>query len=100
MQVVLLILGLFYGAIVPILFVSWLEFFRQDEDSLTDEEQEISRFMIAIASIFWIVALPFAYVELLDKFKRASRSARLYQKILENPNPALNSNDEVQFSNH
>ncbi|GAP96169.1 hypothetical protein [Leptolyngbya sp. NIES-2104] len=100
MQVLLLILGLFYWAVVPVLFVSWLEFFRHDEDNLTDREQKISRFMIAIASIFWIVTLPFAYVELLDKFKRASRSARLYQKMLENPNSALNSSDEIQFSNH
>lgn len=96
MQVLFVILGLFYLAIIPILFVSWLEFFRQDEDNLTHEEQKMSRFMIAIASFFWIVALPFAYIELLDKFKRASRAARLYQKMLE----TSNSSDEVQFSNH
>lgn len=100
MQVLLLILGLFYGAIVPVLFVSWLEIFHHDTDSLTHKEQKISQLMIAIASVFWIVALPFAYIELLDKFKRASRAAHLYQKMLENPNSALNSSDEIQFSNH
>ncbi|BAU14608.1 hypothetical protein LEP3755_51570 [Leptolyngbya sp. NIES-3755] len=100
MQVLLLILGLFYLAVIPILFISWLEFFRHDEDNLTQEDQKISRLMIAVASVFWILALPFAYVELLDRFKRSSRAARLYQKMLETPkSQPLNSNDEMQVTN-
>jgi flagellar biogenesis protein FliO len=101
MQVWLLISGLFYLGVIPVLFISWLEFFRQDEDNLTQQEQKISMFMIAIASLFWIIALPFAYIELLDKFKRSSRAAQLYQKMLEaSKSQQLSSNDEVQFSNH
>ncbi|MBE9009602.1 hypothetical protein IQ250_05220 [Pseudanabaenaceae cyanobacterium LEGE 13415] len=100
MQVLLLISGLFYLAVIPVLFISWLEFFRHDEDNLTIEDQKISWFIITIASVFWIVALPFAYVELLDRFKRSSRAARLYQKMLENSkSQPLSSNDEIQFTN-
>lgn len=101
MQVLLLILGLFYLAVIPILFTSWLELFRYDEDNLTQQEQKVSMFMIAIASVLWLVALPFAYVELLDKFKRSSRAARLYQQMLQaSKSQSLNSTDEIQFSNH
>lgn len=97
MQVLLLISGLFYVAVIPVLFISWLEFFNCDRDNLTRQEQQISVIMIAIASGLWVIALPFAYLELLDKFKRSSRAAQLYQQMLETPK---SQSDEVQFSNH
>lgn len=85
MQVLLLISSLFYVAVVPILFISWYEFFRRDQDELTKKEQQKSVFVIAIASLFWVLVLPFAYIELLDQFKQSSRLARLYEKMLEAP---------------
>jgi hypothetical protein len=85
MQVLLLVSGLFYVAVIPVLFISWLEFFRHDQDNLTKKEQQMSGLVIAIASLFWVIVLPFAYLELLDKFKRSSRAARLYQKMLTAP---------------
>ncbi|MBW4441512.1 MAG: hypothetical protein KME10_09820 [Plectolyngbya sp. WJT66-NPBG17] len=97
MQVLLLIGGLFYVAVIPVLFISWLEFFHHDRDNLTQQEQRISIVMIAIASVFWVIALPFAYLELLDKFKRSSRAAKLYQQMLEAPK---SQSDEIQLSNH
>lgn len=85
MQVLLVVSGLFYVAVMPVLFISWLEFFRHDQDDLTKKEQRISGLVIAIACLFWVIVLPFAYLELLDKFKRSSRAARLYQKMLTAP---------------
>lgn len=101
MQVLLVISGLFYVAIIPVLFISWLEFFRHDQDNLTDQEQRISMIVILIASMFWVVALPFAYLELLDRFKRTSRAARLYQNMIgTSKKQPLLPNDEVQYQNH
>ncbi|MCU0550249.1 MAG: hypothetical protein MUC48_12940 [Leptolyngbya sp. Prado105] len=100
MQVLLLVSGLFYIAVMPVLFVSWLEFFRHDHDELTRREQHMSVCVIAIASLLWIIILPFAYLELLDKFKRSSRAARLYQKMLEAPKfNTFIPNEGSQYSN-
>jgi hypothetical protein len=100
MQVLLLVSGLFYVAVMPVLFISWLEFFRHDQDDLTHKEQHMSVLVIAIASLFWIIVLPFAYLELLDKFKRSSRAARLYQKMLEAPKlDTFIPNQGSQYSN-
>lgn len=85
MQIVLIVSGLFYLAIIPVVFISWLEFFRHDQDTLTVREQRMSVFVISIASLLWVLVLPFAYLELLDKFKRSSQAARVYQKMLETP---------------
>lgn len=85
MQILLIGSGLFYLAVIPILFISWLEFFRHDQDELTEKEQNMSMLVLVIASLFWILVLPFAYIELLDRFKRSSRTARLYEKMLEAP---------------
>lgn len=98
MQVWLLLFGLFYLAVMPILFLSWLEFFRYDFNHLTGEEKQISVLVIAIATLFWIVVLPFAYLELLDKFKRSTRAAHLYQKLLRAAPEPFTTGDEVRFS--
>jgi hypothetical protein len=100
MQVLSLVSGLFYVAVMPILFISWLEFFRHDQDNLTASEQHMSVLVIAIASLFWVIVLPFAYLELLDKFKRSSRAARLYQTMLEVPKAqTFIPNEGNQYSN-
>jgi len=100
MQVLGLVARLFYVAVTAVLFISWLEFFRHDQDDLTQQEQKVSMFVIAIASAFWIIALPFAYLELLDKLKSTNRAARIYQKMVENSqSPSVGTNDEIRFFN-
>ena len=101
MQVLLLISGLFYVAVMPILFISWLEFFHHDRDNLTHQEQQISMLIIAIATLLWAVVLPFAYLELLDRFKRSSRTARLYKAMMHSTRAeSLGAEDGIQFSNY
>jgi len=100
MQVLELVAGLFYVVVGAVLFIGWLESFRHDQDDLTQQEQRVSMFVLAIASVFWIIALPFAYLELLDRFKNTSRATRLYQSMLENPqSPSVSANDEIRYFN-
>jgi hypothetical protein len=85
MQIVLIVIGVLYVVFMPILFVNWLEFFRYEVDSLTGKERQISVISLAIATLFWPLVLPCAYLELLDKLKRSNRVVRIYQRILETP---------------
>ncbi|NDJ17044.1 hypothetical protein [Myxacorys almedinensis] len=67
---------------MPILFSSWLTFFRRDEE-LSCEEKKLSWLVIAIATMLWPVVLPFAYLELMGKLKHSTKAARLHQRMLE-----------------
>lgn len=101
MQIVFFLLAAIYLIVMPILFVNWLGFFRYDAETLTGDEKQVSLSVIAIATLLWPLVLPFAYLELLDKFRRSTRAARLYQRILETPKaqtPAIES--EAQISNN
>jgi hypothetical protein len=83
MQALLLFPVIFYIAMMPILFTGWMGFFKQDVD-LSKEEKQISLMVLAIATLLWPIVLPFAYLELLDKFKRSARTSRLYKSMLDN----------------
>jgi hypothetical protein len=72
----------FYVLVMPILFISWVSFFRQDHE-MSAEDRHISFFVIAIATLLWPIVIPFAYLELLEKFKRSNRNVRLYQRMIE-----------------
>jgi hypothetical protein len=85
MQTLLLFPVGFYVLVIPILFSRWVSFFREDE-SLSGEEKKMSWLVIAIATLLWPVVLPFAYLELLGKLKRSTKTARLYQRMLETSN--------------
>lgn len=82
MQTLLLFPVGFYVLVIPILFLRWVSFFREDEN-LSGEEKKMSWLVIAIATLLWPVVLPFAYLELLCKLKRSTKTARLYQRMLE-----------------
>ncbi|PSB19000.1 hypothetical protein C7B65_13370 [Phormidesmis priestleyi ULC007] len=82
MQPLLLLFVAFYSLLMPILFINWLGFFREDL-SLTKSEKRLSIVVIAIATLFWPIVIPFAYLELLGKFQRSARTTRLYKKMLE-----------------
>lgn len=50
------------------LFTEWLHFFLQDEQ-MNLEQRLFSSVILGIASILWIIVVPFAYLELL-KFNK------------------------------
>lgn len=53
-------------------FAEWLHFFLQDEQ-MNLEQRLFSGIILVIASILWIVIVPFAYLELL-KFHKKHKS--------------------------
>jgi Zn-dependent protease with chaperone function len=81
MQTLSFLLGVFYLVMMPILVASWLGFFRQDSN-MSKEEKQVSLMVLTIATLLWPIVLPFAYLELLSKFKRASETNRLYKNLL------------------
>ncbi|MCV3215522.1 hypothetical protein OGM63_18720 [Plectonema radiosum NIES-515] len=50
-------------------FAEWLHFFLQDEQ-MNLEQRLFSGIILVIASIFWILVVPFAYLELLKFHKK------------------------------
>lgn len=85
MQTLFLLPVSFYILVMPILFSTWMTFFRRDGE-MSREERKTSWWVIAIATMLWPVVLPFAYLELLGKLKRSTKTARLYQHMLETTN--------------
>lgn len=59
----------FYLLMAIRFFRSWWVFFRQDTD-LSTSWAYISIAVIILASAFWPVVVPFAYLELLEKVRR------------------------------
>ena len=59
LEVVYLIMGTCF-------FTIWLEFFKQDA-SLTVEERPQSMVTLVVATIFWPLVVPIAYLELILK---------------------------------
>ena len=88
-----------YLAIIVYLFISyrlfteWLGFFLEDE-KMNSGQRLLSGLILVIGSIFWLVVVPFAYLELL-KFQRKHKKTidflikfpdtKIYQKSVENP---------------
>ncbi len=64
----LLLLGklciIYYLVIACILFFRWLEFFVKDS-AMTREERRFSVVILAFATLFWPISVPFSYLELL-----------------------------------
>ena len=84
MQPLFLFLIAFYSLLMPIFLVHWIGLFREDQD-LTNSEKPLAIGMIAIATLFWPIVIPFAYLELLRKFQRSARATQLCQEMLETP---------------
>lgn len=63
---------IFYLLLAYFLFVKWLLFFIKDKQ-MTPDEEFLSRIILLIATIFWPIVVPFAYLELLEfhhKYKK------------------------------
>jgi hypothetical protein len=60
---------LFYSVIAYCFFSEWLDFFQADKD-MDSEQHLLSIVILLIATIFWPIVVPFAYLELLKFHKR------------------------------
>lgn len=72
----LIFLIAFYVLLAPRFFRSWRLFFEQDT-TLSPQERTFSQVVLAIATVFWPVVVPFAYLELLNKVQREKVAAPL-----------------------
>jgi uncharacterized membrane protein len=70
----------FYGLMAIRLFRIWWVFFKQDTD-LAPGWAYFSIAVLVLASVFWPVVVPFAYLELLGKVQR--NAAGLEAKVPE-----------------
>lgn len=55
----------FYGLMALFFFLKWAEILQQDLD-VSLEEYQIHLGFVAIAALFWLLILPFAYLDLLE----------------------------------
>ncbi|AFY31569.1 hypothetical protein Cal7507_1093 [Calothrix sp. PCC 7507] len=62
---------IFYLVMAYCFLTEWLDFFIADKD-ITSEQRSISYVILIIATTFWPVVVPIAYLELL-KFNRKHR---------------------------
>ncbi len=62
---------IFYLAMAYCFLTEWLDFFIADKD-MTSEQRPISYIVLIIATTFWPIVVPIAYLELL-KFNKKHR---------------------------
>jgi hypothetical protein len=58
-----------YFGIACCFFYKWLDFFIEDEE-MTSTQRSLSSVILIFASIFWVIVVPFAYLELLNFHKK------------------------------
>ncbi|NES96482.1 MAG: hypothetical protein F6K32_14865 [Desertifilum sp. SIO1I2] len=61
-----------YASMAAIFFSHWLKALYQDP-MMDADEMFVSKLMLAIATLFWPVVVPFCYLELSAKFQRVKR---------------------------
>jgi len=68
-SIILFYSAFFYCMIAAHFFRVWLKYFHKDYYMLSAEDKLISKQILALATIFWPIVVPLAYLELL-KAKR------------------------------
>lgn len=65
-KIILVFLVVFYLLMATCFFTIWLEFFKEDTSaSLSLQEKCLGWGILSVATIFWPVVVPIAYLELL-----------------------------------
>lgn len=79
-------LGILFYLLMAYCFLNeWLDFFLADKD-ITPEQRSISYVILVIATTFWPVIVPIAYLELL-KFNKKHRE--IFDLIKNETNPKI-----------
>jgi hypothetical protein len=63
----------FYCMIAAHFLRVWLRFFKKDYTHLSAEDKLISKQILALATIFWPIVVPLAYLELLEAKRKLER---------------------------
>ncbi len=58
----IVMLILIYGAIAASTYIKWHAIFRKDQAAYT-EDRPFSTFVLIVASVFWVVTVPIAWIE-------------------------------------
>jgi hypothetical protein len=58
--------ALFYCMIAAHFLRVWLRFFQKDYPRLSGKDRMVSKQVLALATIFWPIVVPLAYLELLE----------------------------------
>ncbi len=74
MRVSIIILMLGYGTISAIVFVKWYAIFRKDHVAYT-EDRSFSIFVLIVASLFWVLTVPIAWIERGKRANKANMSS-------------------------
>ena len=82
MQSLLLFFAAFYSLLMPIFLIHWIGLSKEDRD-LTDSEKRLVFATIVVATLFWPIVVPFAYLELLSKSQSSAKATQLFRKVLE-----------------
>ncbi|HAX79727.1 MAG TPA: hypothetical protein DCY88_28805 [Cyanobacteria bacterium UBA11372] len=63
----------FYCMIAAHFFRVWLKYFQKDYPQLSAEDKLRSKVVLALATIFWPLVVPLAYLELLQAKRTQER---------------------------
>ncbi|NDJ16950.1 hypothetical protein [Myxacorys almedinensis] len=61
----LLVAIAFYVSLMPLFFRKWM--MLSQEQDIPEEARSLSTIVVAIATLFWLFVLPFAYLDLLEE---------------------------------
>ncbi len=75
----------FYTLLAGLFFTRWLDFFLEDEE-MSSQMRWLSSFILLIATVFWPITVPFAYLELLKFHKKNKKIITLLMSL---PNAKL-----------
>lgn len=87
---------IFYLVIAYLLFQKWLFLFLQDEE-MSSNQRAYSGVILLIATIFWPIVVPFAYLELLNFQLKYRKEIHLLKNQVNTSNSSENSSIEEQF---
>ncbi|BAZ14970.1 hypothetical protein NIES4071_68400 [Calothrix sp. NIES-4071] len=71
---------LFYILLAGLFFTRWLDFFLDDQE-MSPRMRWLSSFILLIATIFWPITVPFAYLELLNFHKKNKQIITLLMNL-------------------
>lgn len=71
-QIFMVPLGAVYLLFAGYFFKGWFELYKQDT-KMSAEDKQLSKVILAIATVLWPVVVPISYAEKLSKAKNAAQ---------------------------
>ena len=71
-QIFMAFIGAVYLLVAGYFFNKWFKLYRQDTN-MSEEEKQLSKVILAIATVLWPVTVPLSYIEKASKAKKAAQ---------------------------